>query len=374
VWREEVLMIESRDIFLLPKDLKPYGTLLLLYLLSSDHDVVWASQDGLALALGCSKRTVIRTVAKLEPLGIISVRRFGSDGVNHYRVKQDVLATYLANLSTGNSSSKAVSPQASSSASSEPPQPSSNTTSVAPETCPGPSEITGVPSFQDSTGGSSDFSIGDVSDSGEYQVLDPVDKDNINSESFFSDPRLDSLVAQVEEGRKNGTKFFRWLQSQNLLTYYPPTDGYRVEKDLLRERVNSFDDLNAILNAPVRPEYQWFVAEFLQCCSDNRYEAEDTSQEYAFEINILLDSMLRAGYGGRAEWTAESIKAQLRIIVAEWARLKTWQARLTVEPPSVPTLEFLVMDKAIWQAAKERWSDENDAKLSALLDRFESGR
>jgi hypothetical protein len=236
-----------------------------------------------------------------------------------------------------------------------------------------PTGITDASSSQVSPQESSDFTFGDASDSGEYEAKDPVNNAPAGSESFFSDPLLDLLVHQVEEGRKDNTRLFRWLWSQNLLTYYPPTDGYRVEKELLQKRIGSLDELSAVLTAPVQPEYQWFVAEFLQCCHDNGYGAEDTSQEYAFEINVLLDSMLRPRYGGRAEWTPESMKAQLRYIIEEWTKLKSWKANLTTEPPAVPTLAFLVTDTAIWRAARERWSDENESKLSAIFDRFQTG-
>jgi hypothetical protein len=236
-----------------------------------------------------------------------------------------------------------------------------------------PSDTTDASPFQVSPQESSNYTVGDVSDFGKYRAEDLMDNAPDASESFFSDPRLDLVVAQIEQGRKDSTRLFKWLKAQNMLTYYPPDDCYRVEKLLLRKQIDSLEDLNAILTAPVRPEYQWFVNEFLQHCTDNGYEAEDTSRAHAFEINILLDSMLRAGYGEKADWTVESMKAQLKNIIEEWPRLKTWKARITSEPPSVPTLEFLVTDKAIWQAARERCIHQNDAKLSAIFDRFQTG-
>jgi hypothetical protein len=333
--------------------------LALLHYLQGDSLKSTATREQIEEFTGLKKRTIYTFIKEFEKCGLIKQWRGPfdlkqkfyrvnlpvSDSVFEFygmttqtvsRPKEQVIpdgsnrSKSLVQVNLSTAPDTGVTPQAATSA--------SDTPSIAAETHPDPSDITDA------------------------------------SESFFGDPRLDLLVRQVEEGRKNGTRLFRWLKSQDLLLYWPPTDGYRVEKELLGKKVKSVEDLNAILAAPVRPEYQWFVAGFLQCCRDNGYEAEDTSKAHAFDINILLDSMLRAGYGGRAEWTAESIKAQLKHIIEEWPRLKTWQARLTVEPPSVPTLEFLVMDKAIWQAAKEKLISRNEAELSALFDRLETGR
>ena len=100
-------------------------------------------------------------------------------------------------------------------------------------------------------------------------AIDPPEHDDDAPGPYFSDPRLDLLIDQIELGRKHGTRVFRWFQSQNILTYWPPTDSYRVERHMLREKVKSLDELNAILTAPVRPEYQWFVTAFLEVCRDN---------------------------------------------------------------------------------------------------------
>ncbi len=196
------------------------------------------------------------------------------------------------------------------------------------------------------------------------------------SESFFDDPRLDLLVAQIEEGRKDGTLLFRWLKSQNLLTYWPPTDSYRVEKEMLRRAVKTLDDLNAILTAPVKPEYQWFVEEFLQVCRDNGYDVTDTSQTLALEINMFLDSMLKPeSRHGKSLWTASSLKVQLKMMIQEWKKLPTWkQLRLPIEPPSVPSLEFFVTNRVVWEAARERCIEEQETKMLNFLEQFETGR
>jgi hypothetical protein len=147
-----------------------------------------------------------------------------------------------------------------------------------------------------------------------------------------------------------------------------------VDKQLLRQKVKTLEQLNALLTAPVRAEHKWFVNEFLQCCAENDYQAEDTSGVLSFEINLLLDSMLRPGYRGKALWTTESIRAQIKMIIEQWRELATWsQLRLAINHSSEPTLQFLVTNKAVWEAARERWNEENDAKIMQVLERMESG-
>ena len=114
---------------------------------------------------------------------------------------------------------------------------------------------------------------------------------------------------------------------------------------------------------------------FLQCCHDNGYEVKDTSQVFAFEINMFLDAMLRPARQGMGLWTAESIRVQLKTMIEEWPKLGTWtQLRLPVEQPSEPTLEFFITNKHLWEAAREKWIEESEAKTLALLQRWESDR
>lgn len=363
-------MIDPADIFLLPKAFKPYGTQFLYYLLFADHKEVWASHKKLEAVLGFSVRTVIRTIAQLEGLGILSVKRFQGTEVNRYRLNQDVLANFLSQISD-------VLVQDSSSIASEDPLSSfpPDGLQVPPEASADPADFSEVSSLQDlSQDASSDIAGNDDKNSGEPEI-DLSGNGNDPSESYFDDPRLDLLVAQIEKAPKLDTRLLKWIKSENLLTYWPPTDSYRVEKQLLRQKVTTLDDLNAILTSPVRPEYQWFVTEFLQVCRDNGYEVKDTSQAFALEINLLLDSMLRPARQGKGLWTAESIRAQLKTMIEEWPKLGTWtQLRLPIEQPSEPNLEFFITNPAVWQAARERWIDEKDAKLLALLQRLESDR
>ena len=201
---------------------------------------------------------------------------------------------------------------------------------------------------------------------------DSLDANHDLPESFFDDPRLDALVAQVERAPKFDTRLLKWFKSENLLTYWPPTDSYRVEKQLLRDKVNSLDELNAILTARVREDYEWFVSGFLQCCSDNGYEVKDTSKAFSFEINMLLDVMLNPARRDRALWTTESVRAQMKMIIEEWSTLMTWtQLSLPIKQPSEPTLEFFITNPALWQAARERWTEQNEAKVLRLLEEIE---
>jgi hypothetical protein len=50
-------------------------------------------------------------------------------------------------------------------------------------------------------------------------AIDSPEHDDDASGPYFSDPRLDLLIDQIEKGRKHGTRVFRWFQSQNILTY-----------------------------------------------------------------------------------------------------------------------------------------------------------
>ena len=148
-----------------------------------------------------------------------------------------------------------------------------------------------------------------------------------------------------------------------------------MEKQLLRQKVKTLDELNAIFTSPVRDEHQWFVTAFLRGCHDNGYEVKDTSQVFGLEINMLLDKMLRPARQGMSLWTAESIRVQLKTMIEEWPKLGTWtQLRLPIEQPPEPTLEFFINNPAIWQTARERWIDEKDAKVLALLQTWEVER
>lgn len=148
-----------------------------------------------------------------------------------------------------------------------------------------------------------------------------------------------------------------------------------MERQLLCQTVKTWDEINAILISPVRPEYQWFVTSFLEGCRDNGYEPQDTSRVFSLEINMLLDAMLRPARQGRALWSAESMKAQLKTMLTQWARLRTWpQLRISVEQPLEPTLEFFVTNKHVWEAAREKWIEESEAKTLALLQKWETDR
>lgn len=368
-------MIDPGDIFLLPKSYKPYCTQLLFYLLFADHKEVWASHKKLEAVLGFSVRTVIRTVAQLEELGILSVKRFQGGEVNRYKLNLDALSSFLSRYSTVNGSSEEISPGDSSSTSSEDPLPSSppDGLQIPPDASIDVTESTYLPSIQDlSQDASSDLAGNDGKNSGEPEI-DLLGNGNEPSESFFDDPRLDLLVAQIEKAPKLDTRLFKWLKSENLLTYWPPTDSYRVEKQLLTQKAKTLDELNAILTSPVRLEYEWFLSEFLQCCRDNGYEVKDTSRAFTLEINIFLDGMLNRQ--GKASWTTASIKAQLKTMIEEWPKLGAWaQLRLPVEQPPEPTLEFFITNPAVWQAARERWIDEKDANVLRFLERIERDR
>ena len=371
-------MIHPGDLFLLSGNFKPYGIQLLFYLLFADHKEVWASQNKLAAILGFSVRTVIRTVAQLEGLGIISVKRFQGGEVNRYKLNQNALASFLSQFSVGDGSPEGVLSQDSSSNGSEDPLPSfpPDAPQIPPEASIDVTESTDLSSLQDlSQDASPDLAGNDDKSSGDARDRCLTGNGNETSEAYFDDPHLDLLVGQIEQGRKQGTRLFRWLQSENLLTYWPPTDSYRVEKQLLRQKVATLDELNSILTAPVRPEYDWFVTSFLEGCRDNGYEPQDTSQVFALEINMFLDGMLRPARQGKALWTTASIKAQLKTMIEEWPKLGTWtQLGLPVEQPPEPTLEFFITNTAVWQAARERWIDEKDAKILTLLQTWESAR
>ena len=109
-------------------------------------------------------------------------------------------------------------------------------------------------SFQDAfqEAGSELTEVG-VVDSGNYAIYGPYN-DDAPSESCFTDPRLDLLANQVEQGRKDSTIVFQWLKSEHMITYWPPTDSYRVDRQLFGKRVQTLEELHAILTAPVRPD------------------------------------------------------------------------------------------------------------------------
>jgi hypothetical protein len=210
----------------------------------------------------------------------------------------------------------------------------------------------------------------DASASGSYEH--PTQNCDEPSESYFSDPRLDVLVSQVEQGRKNDSRLFRWLKSENMLTYWTHIDSFRVEKPLLKKKVRNLDELLAILTAPVRAEYEWFVTEFLRLCRQAGYEAEDTSKALSLEINMFLDSIIKPGYQGRAMWATDSIKAQLETMIENWAQLKTWpELRISIDQPSAPTLEFFITNQALWDAARERAANESEAKMLKIFEMLE---
>jgi len=197
-------------------------------------------------------------------------------------------------------------------------------------------------------------------------------EDDRDEDSYFPDPRLDLLVDQVEKGNKLGTRLFRWLKSERLLLFWPPTDSYRVDKQSLKTRVKTLDDLNAILTAPIKPEHQWFVQEFLQTCADHAYKAKDTSNTYAFEINMRLDEMFKPSNQGRALWTVESIRVHLKMIISQWNQLQSWsQLRVSVDQPAEPTLKFLINNPGVWEAARARCIDEQEAKMRKLFERYD---
>ncbi len=107
---------------------------------------------------------------------------------------------------------------------------------------------------------------------------------------------------------------------------------------------------------------------FLESCRTHGYEVTDTSQALAFEINMSLGGMLRRSLQGRADWTAESIKAQLRMMIENWPQVTTKSGLAgLVEQPPAPTLEFFVTNKAVWQAAREKYIDENESKILRIL-------
>ncbi len=203
-------------------------------------------------------------------------------------------------------------------------------------------------------------------------AIDLQDHDHGTSGPFFDDPRIDILVDQIEQGRKQGTRLFKWLKAENILTWWPPTDSCRVEKQLLKQKVQTLDQLTAILSAPVRPEYRWFVTEFLQCCHENGYEVEDTSQVYALEINALLDGILRPAYQGRPLWTKESVKTQLRTMIEDWTGLRGWpQLPISVERPTVPTLKFFVTNQVVWESARQRLAEQSEVKILKIFEMLE---
>jgi len=364
-------MIDPGDLFFLPDDFKPYVTQIIFFLLFADHHELWASHKKLASVLGFSVRTVIRTVARLEKLGILSVKRLQGGEVNRYSLDQDVLSSFLAECASGPRSHKGRLVQDSSSTASDTPL---EPLEVPPETSRDVAGASAPLSLQAPAQDTARDGAGNDEKAPTVLVAGPLDEANECSEPFFDDPHLGLLVAQVEQGRKDGTRLHRWLKAENLLTYWPPDDTYRVDKQLLRQKVKTLEQLNALLTAPVRAEHKWFVNEFLQCCAENDYQAEDTSGVLSFEINLLLDSMLRPGYRGKALWTTESIRAQIKMIIEQWRELATWsQLRLAINHSSEPTLQFLVTNKAVWEAARERWNEENDAKIMQVLERMESG-
>ena len=215
------------------------------------------------------------------------------------------------------------------------------------------------------------------SQSASVDVTSEDDKDSNGSEpeppacsgSCIGDPRLEMLISQVDQGRKNGTRLYSWLQSQSLLNFWPPTDTYHVDRQRLLKRVANLDDLTAILTAPVRCEYTWFVAEFVQSCRNQGYEVEDTSGSCGLEINMFLDALLRPAHQGKAVWSTESVKNQLRTIIEHWAG--GWTQLRDLAHPSVPTLEFLVNCRALWEAARQISIEAEESKILSIMARFE---
>ena len=183
-------MIDPGDIFLLPKAFKPYSTQMLFYLLFADHKEVWASHKKLEAVLGFSVRTVIRTVAQLEELGIISVKRFQGGEVNRYKLNLDALSSFLSQFSTVNGSSKELSPEDLSSNASENPLPSSSPGAlrVPPEASIDTTEATDLSSLQGLSQDASSDLAGNDDKSPSDPEIDPAGNDS-DPESYFDDPR-----------------------------------------------------------------------------------------------------------------------------------------------------------------------------------------
>ena len=52
------------------------------------------------------------------------------------------------------------------------------------------------------------------------------------------------------------------------------------------------------------------------------------------------------------------------MIITEWPRLRSWKEfSISIEPPSEPTLEFLVANRHVWEDARERLAEQSEVSI-----------